>query len=364
MASRAPHDLWSARRGAPLQIAAHGFFWVGGEVIETAAGKAIRGQSCVEYWVPENLLHQLPIVMIHGGGGQALDYLGTADGREGWAHWFVRKGYAVYLVDRPCHGRSPFHPELQGEMMPPAPSGIFERLFTRPATFEDNWPQARLHDKWPGSGTFGDPGFEGFLASSGPMPASFESNQIDAQRGGAELLDQIGPAILMTHSAGSPVGWLILDARPDLVKAIVAVEPVGPPFGGEGNGKLNWGITSAKITYDPPMNDFSEFDLEERAPLRANTVACLIQKEPARRLLNFAGVPIVVITAEASWMALDNHGTVDFLAQAGATVEHLRLEDKGIHGNGHAMMLESNSEEIAATIAEWIADRHLGEQRT
>ena len=358
-ASRSPHELWAARRGKPLQLAAHGFFWVGHEVIDTTSGPALRGQTYVEYWIPEDLRHPLPIVMIHGGGGQGLDYLGTADGREGWAHWFLRQGYAVYVLDRPGHGRSPFQPELQGEMMPPAPSGMIERLFTRTAAFDDNWPQARLHDKWPGSGTFGDPAFESFLASCGPMPVSFEHHQIDAQRGGAELLDQIGPAIVMTHSAGSPVGGLILDARPDLVKAIVAVEPVGPPFSGTADSKLNWGIATAKLHYDPPLDNYTEFELEERTPERPDTVACLVQKEPARQLPNFADVPIVVVTAEASWMAADNHGMVDFLAQAGATVEHIRLEEKGMHGNGHAMMLETNSDQIAAAIERWIDEKHL-----
>lgn len=359
LVSRAPHALWSAKRGSPLQLAAQGFFWVGSEVIETPSGPALRGQTYVEYWIPEDLRHPLPIVMIHGGGGQGLDYLGTADGREGWAHWFARQGYAVYVLDRPCHGRSPFSPDLQGAMMPPPPSIIMERLFTRPSTFADNWPQARLHDKWPGTGTFGDPAFESFLASGGPMPASMERHHQDAQRGGAELLDQIGPAILMTHSAGGPIGWLVLDARPELVKGIIAVEPVGPPFAENPDGKLNWGVAAARLTYDPPVDSFAEFELEERAPVRAGTVACLVQKEPARQLSNFANVPIVVLTAEASWMAADNHGTVDFLAQAGATIEHLRLEDIGIHGNGHAMMLEANSDEIAGVIAHWIEEKQL-----
>lgn len=357
--SRAPHDIWSARRGSALHLAAQGFFWVGIETIETPAGPALRGQTYVEYWIPENLKHPLPIVMVHGGGGQGLDYLGTADGREGWAHWFIRQGYAVYIMDRPCHGRSPYHPDLQGAMLPPMPSGMMERLFTRTAGFEDNWPQARLQDKWPGSGTFGDPAFESFIASGGPMPVDMDRHQRDAQRGAAELLDQIGPAIVMTHSAGGPVGWLALDARPDLVKAVIAIEPVGPPFAGEGTGKLSWGPTSAPLAYDPPLADPSGFQLEERAPVRPGTVACLVQKAPARQLPNFAGVPIVVVTAEASWMATDNHGMVDFLAQAGATVEHLRLEDKGIHGNGHAMMLESNSDEIAELLAAWIEEREL-----
>jgi hypothetical protein len=45
---------------------------------------------------------------------------------------------------------------------------------------------------------------------------------------------------------------------------------------------------------------------------------------------------------------------VDFLAQAGCTVEHVRLEDKGVHGNGHAMQLESNSDEVAGVIESWL----------
>ncbi len=357
--SRSPQELWSARRGFPLQLAAQGYFWVGSEVVDTPDGPGLRGQTYVEYWIPEYLRHPFPIVMIHGGGGQGLDYLGTGDGREGWAHWFVRQGYAVYVVDRPCHGRSPFHPDIQGEMMPLLPSIVVERLFSRPSTFEDNWPKARLHNKWPGSGTFGDPAFESFLASAGPMPASMERHHQDAQRGGAELLDQIGPAILLTHSAGGPVGWMMLDARPSLVKGIVAVEPVGPPFAQNPDGKLNWGVTAAQITFDPPVESFDQFELEERLPVRPDNVACLVQKEPARQLPHFRGVPIVVVTAEASWMAADNHGTVDFLAQAGASVEHLRLEDNGIHGNGHAMMLETNSDEIAGLIANWIDERQL-----
>ena len=91
----------------------------------------------------------------------------------------------------------------------------------------------------------------------------------------------------------------------------------------------------------------------------ADKIAGKVQKEPARRLPNLARVPIVVVTAEASWMAADNHAMVDFLAQAGCQVEHLRLEDKGVHGNGHAMQLESNSDEVAAVIEGWLLGRGL-----
>ena len=85
-----------------------------------------------------------------------------------------------------------------------------------------------------------------------------------------------------------------------------------------------------------------------------------IQAEPARRLRNLSGFPIAVLTAEASWMAADNHAIVEFLAQAGAQVEHVLLEHRGVHGNGHAMQLETNSDEIAQVIEDWLLEKELG----
>lgn len=353
-----PQDLHAASPGT-LELAAQGFFWVGGEPFEAPGGTALRGQMYVEYWIPKDLRHPLPIVMIHGGGGQGTDLLQTADGREGWARWFVRRGHSVYVVDRPGHGRSPYHPDALGPMSALPAAAFLERMFTRPELHPDSYPQARLHDKWPGPGTFGDPAFDAFLAGTGPAQADMERRHRDVQRAGAALIDAIGPAILLTHSAGGPAGWLIADVRPDLVKGIIAVEPFGPPFAQGIGGRLAWGLTAAPLTFDPPAASPDEIVPAERPGGRADRATCLVQREPARRLPNLTGFPIVVVTAEASWMAFDNHGTVDFLAQAGADVQHLRLEDHGIRGNGHAMMFETNSDAIAALLERWIADKGL-----
>ncbi|MGB3243457.1 MAG: hypothetical protein WBB25_02910, partial [Sulfitobacter sp.] len=154
-----PEDLHAQSPG-DLNLAAHGHFWTGLQQVALAAGMAMRGQMYVEYWVPSDLLHKIPIVMIHGGGGQGLDFLGTAEGGEGWAHWFVRQGYAVYVVDRPGHGRSPHHPIVQGEMGPPPVSAFIEKLFTNPAAQPEQYATAKLHDHWPGTGKLGDAAFD------------------------------------------------------------------------------------------------------------------------------------------------------------------------------------------------------------
>ena len=355
-----PKDLHAAGQDRPLELSAQGFFWTGIEVIDhPAAGKAVRGQQYVEYWIPLALKHTLPIVMIHGGGNQGTDFLGTPDGREGWVKYFVRQGWAVYVVDRPQHGRSPLQPELQGEMSAPGPTEFLERMFTRPQDFPDSYSKAHLHDKWPGSGTIEDPAFQQFLAGAGPSLRDTARAQADAQRAGAELLDKIGPALLLTSSAGAPAGWLIADARPELVRGILAVEPLGPPFASIG-GTMPFGITHAPLRYDPLLGEDEELRSADHPSPAKDLVAYKLQAEPARRLPNLCGFPIVVVTAEASWMASDNHAMVRFLDQAGAMVEHLRLEDKGVHGNGHAMQVEVNNDEVARVIEQWIVDKGLG----
>jgi len=186
------------------------------------------------------------------------------------------------------------------------------------------------------------------------------------QEAGAALLDLIGPAILVTHSVGGTWGWLMADARPKLVKAIVNVEPNGPPIRGidvskvayaarGGLGGDAWGLTSIAIHYDPPVSDPSELQVVlQDQPDSPGLVPCWRQKEPARKLANLQTIPIMLVTSEAGYHHEYDQCDVEWLKQGGVKVEFVHLEDVGIHGNGHMMMLEKNNLDIAKFLERWI----------
>lgn len=151
----------------------------------------------------------------------------------------------MLIVDRPGQGRSPFHPEIIGPVGPPFSYEQAHEVYfaTDAADRQTQWPfdpeDVAAYDK--------------FLAGYGPMPADLAvSEDMDADRL-ARLLDRIGPAIVVTHSASGPDGWLVADRRPGLVAAIVSIEPMGPPCANTpGIGTLAWGLTAPPVTYDPP----------------------------------------------------------------------------------------------------------------
>ena len=123
-------------------------------------------------------------------------------------------------------------------------------------------------------------------------------------------MDRIGPAILIPHLQGGPYGLLWVDARPDLVKAIVAVEPSGPPFQStvvKGSKVKLYGVTDIPLDYDPPFGPMPwsggrPLQVQEHRTSTGQTY--IIQKEPARKLPKLSRVPVLVETGEASSHAL------------------------------------------------------------
>ena len=332
-------------------------FFVGGTYTGLADARVMHGQMFVEVLTPARSAHPYPLVLIHGAAQTGAGWLTTPDGRQGWAEWFAEHGWTVYLVDQPTCGRSARQPGIDGE--PKAASvATIERLFTAPADAAA-WPQAALHTQWPGGpgkGHEGDPVFDRFYAGQVPFVGNLESERL-MQAAGAALLDRIGPAILLTHSQAGLFGWLIADARPGLVKGIVALEPAGPPNEDvvlKTGVDRTYGLTSQPLRYDPEVSCDAPLILEQAAAAGPGLLPCWAQKGTPRSLPNLAGVPVLVATSEASYHAMYDHCTARYLQQAGVAATFVRLADHGMRGNGHMMMLELNSLEIAAFLDHWM----------
>jgi len=347
---------------APLVIAKQGWFFVGGRIDRSIEGAPMVGHMYVEYQIPEKVAHPFPVVMIHGGSQTGTNFTGTPDGREGWAQHFLREGYAVYVVDQVARGRAAHWSNVHGAVTPPRLPFV-EQRFVAPERFK-LWPQAHLHTQWPGSGEPGDATFDQFYASQVPSVVDFAKQQQLNRDAGIALLDRIGPAILLTHSQSGSFGWPIADARPNLVKAIVAVEPSGPPVHDiEFKGAPDWFADAAKtkisglgevpLTYDPP--GAPEFVREEQ-PDAPDLVRCWVQKGPARQLKNLKDIPVLVVMSEASYHASYDHCTVKYLRQAGVNTTFMPLAKSNIRGHGHMMMLEKENDRIAAAMMNWLKE--------
>ena len=351
---------------APLSIARQGYFFVGGKYSTVKDQQVMSGQLYVEFQIPSKQTHEWPIMMIHGGGQSGTNFTGTPDGREGWAQYFLRQGYAVYVVDQPGRGRAAYLADLYGGVTPPSLDNA-QRRFVAPERYR-LWPQARLHTQWPGTGAPGDAVFDQFYASQLPSIQDFTLQQVLNRDAIVALLDRIGPAIVLTHSQSGAFGWPVADRRPDLVKAIVAVEPNGPPFfdiinvpapewfRDSATQTRPWGVTAVPLSYAPPANNTSDLAiLRQEKPDAPDLTKCWLQKSPARQLPNLQKIPILIMTAEASYHAPYDHCTVKYLEQAGVHSTWIKLADIGIHGNGHMMMLEKNNLDIAAVISTWLS---------
>lgn len=348
-------------------IGRQGHFYVGGHYLGEPGKETMDGAMYVEVWVPKNIRHQYPVVLMTGGGGQgAYSLIETPDGRPGWAYDFVRQGYTVYMMDYPGQGRSAFIPGLDGSLVPPRSGPLMEEVWSggRPAsTAASSWPQAKKYTQWPSNapnkGKMGDPVFDYFAKTelqtvTGPNQ---EKRTVEAVE---QLLDLIGqPVILMLNSGIAASGWVVADARSKLVKGIVAVEPVAPPIenaerGARGPGRV-WGLTNLPVHYDPPIEKASDLEtVRQDSADGPGLIPCWIQKEPARKLVNLEGIPVLNVSGEASYHRPYAHCIAKWLNQAGVKTAFVKLEDVGLSGNGHQMMSEANSAGIAKYLQTWL----------
>jgi pimeloyl-ACP methyl ester carboxylesterase len=354
----------SAEKVNPFPISSQGVLYVGGTYDNPAAPTALSNQAYVFYQLPpgQRPKNKYPVVMIHGSQQTGANFLGTPDLRPGWAAFFVSHGYPVYVVDQPGRGKSGYFPSAYGTQGGnPNPTTV-QRMFTAPELSSPlQWPQAALHTQWPGGRGSGVPGnfaYDQFLASQvANMPSTVQALTLTT-KAVAQLLDRIGPAIIVTHSMAGPLSWMIPQAAPGKVKAIIAVEPGGPSGLNNATAPANaCGLTPVCLTFTPAVSGPADLGLVSVPPPSSDFRNCWLQTEPAHKLPWLDGTPILIVTGEASYHATYDYCTSKFLTQAGVGHDFVPLQTVGIRGNGHMMMLEQNNLEIAEFVRQWLSGK-------
>jgi pimeloyl-ACP methyl ester carboxylesterase len=282
----------------------------------------------VDHLCPIKGRHPFPVVMIHGACNTGTCYLTTPDGRPGWAYNFAESGFDTYVVDWPGHGRSPMRAN-------------FVKMSTR-----------------------------------------------DVRDSIASLLRQIGPAILVVHSAGGPIAWSLAEELSEFVAAIVGIA-AGPP------ANLLQAVPPDSEVANTPRE---EFDVD--APMsaregelmwvdRAFVQECwfagsqaptdavekffrsVVPESPKviNERFNIAGSglsvrdpslvadrPILIVTGDSDpkhSRAFDQR-TADLF-----NAEFVWLPNRNIYGNGHMLMVDSNSHVVAQLVINWLKEQTL-----
>ena len=125
------------------------------------------------------------------------------------------------------------------------------------------------------------------------------------------LVERVGPCVILCFSQSGNFGWDVARRHPDRVKGLILVQPSGSPDPAVHSAAQVAGIPSVFLWGD-------------------NLAAPLWQR---------------VVNKSRTWFAALQ--TVD------AATEWIDLPARGIVGNTHLMMMDTNSDTVAASIQDW-----------
>lgn len=275
-------------------------------------GQFETGQMYVQYVKLDRPKAKYPLLMWHGGGSTGNVWESKPDGKDGWQSIFLRYGHDVYLSDAVERGRAGWSqfPEIY------AGAPFFR-------TKAELWTIARIGPRWSGNAKT-SPTFEGSQFPVEAFDQSFKGgvprwnvNFEATQKAYDQYVEKVCPCVLLIHSQAGSFAFPAALKRPDLIKAIVAIEPSEVP----------------PATVDPAALAKTPFLFIWGDNLAKNDL----------------------------WVRLRSNVKTweDRLLATGAPVTVIDLPDQNIKGNTHAMMFDRNSERIAALIQEWMAKEGL-----
>jgi hypothetical protein len=287
LASRPAH---AADEDPPLNLARDGFFSVGGKTTTINGKSYVVGQMYVEMRIPQKQTHPYPIVMVHGRHPLRHDLL-RARRMAARAGRSISRGAATRSMwsTSPAAAAPATSPRSMARRGSRTPIARRRATCSRPNTSSG---RRRICIRSGLAMAEPDDAVTLQMVGSFLPEIAFEKQQEVSRDAMVALLDKVGPAIVLVHSQAGPIGWSTADARPDLVKAVVAVEPNGPPVRGArvrrrarlvqgGRLALPYGIAGVPLAYDPAVKDASELKwVKEDKPDAPGLVTCWKQAEP------------------------------------------------------------------------------------
>jgi pimeloyl-ACP methyl ester carboxylesterase len=323
-----------ARAAEPIALRDMGSFHVGGRLVEIT-GKPVKEvtftpggvpakvdpngtyqveQMYVQYFLPANEKGAYPLLMWHGGGLTGVTWETTPDGREGFLNYFLRKGWSVYNSDAVERGRAGWaqYPDIfKSEPVFLTTANPFERfrIGDGPNSYDPDPAKRKLN---PGS-QFPNDGYENFVKQNVPRWTTTDDAIVAAYI--AEI-DRVGPSIIMFHSQAGSFGFKVAQARPDKVKALIAIEPAG--------------------VGDP-----------DKADVLKNIPTLIVYGD--------------YIEKDSRWPKIRATGIAfgDKIKAAGGSVDVVDLPKIGMTGNSHMLMMDKNNAEVAALIQKWLEGKGL-----
>ena len=371
--------------GGPVTIVDQGSFFIGGQtkITEHASipggppgqtppaptpQQITIGQVYVQFQIPGKIKGPgWPVIMVHGSthSGAALE--STPDGREGWYPYFVRKGVATYVVDQAGRGRSGFDHSVLHEARSKALAGDAAGA----AALLPNFGRISDTQAWtfwfghllPAGSTIanggrlikhGDPG--------DPQMESATANPKEPHVAPAFPLDAVGEYYkqLLPNAEVTLPGSTCATCTPQELAPAHTWTPQGLALLVERLG----GAVIATHSQSGIMGHHAVRILKERGHL--NLVKGLITIEGGCSLpqsgltaADFDAIPYLVVKGDYANVSQQCQATVDAInnrraeKQGTAKADYFKLDEMGMPGVTHMMMLDTKNLEIADLMLDW-----------
>lgn len=314
----------------PIALRDMGSFYIGGRYIEVS-GRPIRQviftpggepvlldpngkyqveQMYAQYFLPQKRRGKLPLLLWHGGGLTGVTYETKPDGQPGWLNYFLRAGWDTYISDAMERGRSGWTDTFKDDPVFLPLNDLWERFrIGPPGSWNDNKSKRAIY----AGVQFPIDAYEQFMKQGVPRWVTTDDAIVAAY---LELIDKVCPGVLLVHSQAGAFAFRAAEARPDKIKAMVIVEPSG--------------------TGD-----------KDRVAALKNIPIAVINGDNAKDHPRWGKIRQNVVNYTQA------------IKGAGGSVEVIDLPDIGIRGNTHMVMMDKNSDQVAAVIQKWLAGKGL-----